>query len=607
MLSDMSDIRSASLEDNEHMAKWPWGLSFQMLRCPAPAIAWSNCRLPYAGGDEALLREFAWQIPTAPRTVWPVEPRKTFYAECYGGDGVQYNGGGVRGAWHGDWLVKGCGTNLLSGYSDEVAATYRRNGRASNSEMLVEAIWGEVLHYALPYGAVRMTAVIRTGETLKSEWEPTGAMGVRQFAWRPASVMRAPAFRVRPENRALIPHDTARVKEAIARLPELLPMPATLSAADIVRLKPRQRLMIGLEEMVRRFGEQMAAAKAKRLSHGTLNTSNLALDGRWNDLHTVSALPGYGYRRNLTPFWNEQASLLSTIELICFFVKKYFPARGAAPTEAMPTKEWLTAAYERFYTDALHRRFVSLCGYPQNVASRVWATQDGQLAMRNLAQTLISLARSGHSHRRPYPEAMQESQVAGDYDLPKILRESAGCQPAGDNWSKLRPLIGDEVLRNTFSEQYRVVEKMMFKESKKQGIAPACFARLVAINCHKAGHIIPQLFNNLLYQKCILLAENKLPSDAARSTAEREIDAIVDLARMVYQEPRNFRTLLWCAGGSTLEYDARFNVLTAITATNKLELPCAAATRGVQPDPEIAHLLQSMRLFWGDRYEEIIK
>jgi hypothetical protein len=327
------------------------------------------------------------------------------------------------------------------------------------------------------------------------------------------------------------------------------------------------------------------------------------LDGHWNDLNTVSALPSYGYRRNLTPFWNEHLSLLSTIELICFFIKKYFPAEGAAPAEALPTKEWLTAAYERFYTDALHRRFVSLCGYPQNVANKIWATPDGQFAMRNLAQTLISLARSGHSHRRPY----HENPVVGDYDLPKILSERAGCQSAGDSLSQLKPLIGDEVLRNTFSEQYRVVEKLMFKESKKQGISPDCFARLVAINCHKAGRVIPQLFTNLLYQKCSFLAENQLPSDQARSATEREIDEIVDHARMVYQEPRHFRTLLWCAGKSTLEYDARVNVLTATTATHKLALPCTPAAWSEQPDPEIGHLLQSMRLFWGDRYEEIIK
>ena len=50
---------------------------------------------------------------------------------------------------------------------------------------------GRVLHYALPYGAARITAVIKTGETLDSEVEPTGALGVREFVWRPTHFMRA--------------------------------------------------------------------------------------------------------------------------------------------------------------------------------------------------------------------------------------------------------------------------------------------------------------------------------------------------------------------------------------------------------------------------------
>ena len=153
----MLDVRRPPNALEEHLAKWPWGLPFQTLQCPAPAVVWSNRRLPYVGGDNGLLEDFAWQIPTVPRAAWPDTPRKTFYAESYGGDGIHQNGGGVRSAWSGDWLVKGTGINLLSGYSDEAAARFRRNGRASLCEILMEAIWGEVLHYALPHGAVRMS------------------------------------------------------------------------------------------------------------------------------------------------------------------------------------------------------------------------------------------------------------------------------------------------------------------------------------------------------------------------------------------------------------------------------------------------------------------
>lgn len=605
-MSSISGASSPASSNDEHLAKWPWGLSFQTLQSPAPVVAWSNRRMAFEGGNEALLQAFAWQIPIGPQSDWQDKPRKTFYAECYGGEGIHNNGGGVRGAWDGDWVVKGTGINLLSGYSDELASTYRRNGRASLCEILMEAIWGEVLHYALPYGAARITAVIKTGETLESGAEPTGALGVREFAWRPAHFMRAPAFLIRPENRALIPHDTARVKAAIACLPRMLPMPPKLSSADIAKLSPLRRLKSGLEEMARRFGEQMAAAKAKRLSHGTLTTSNIGLDGRWNDLNSVCALPSFGYRQNLTPFWDEQCSLLKTIELLCFYIKKYFPAASGEVAEAMPSKEWLTAAYEKFYTEALTRRFVSLCGYPQTVTDRVWTTQDGRFAMWTLAKTLVILARSGHSARRPYDDAMHENRVFGDYHLMKILRMMANCRP-GDRESLMPSLIADQTLRKDFSQQYRAVEKMMFKESKRQGIAAQGFARLVAINCHKVGENIPSLFRNVLYGKCRHLAEDYANSDELQNVIEAAIQPVIDTARMVYQEPRDFRTLLWCVDDSTLEYDARSDVLIANAAGEKAELSCVPAAWGVPPNSLTARLLKEMHAYWGEKYEEMMQ
>jgi hypothetical protein len=612
MLSMTSAGMSRSTESfsgssDKHLARWPWAVSFPMLKSVGTTVAWSNPHLVYEGGDDALIDAFAYQIPKEPPAEWPDASRKTFYAECYGGQGIHHNGGGVRVGWSGDWLVKGIGINLLSGYSDEDAAEYRKNGRAGLGEMLVEAIWGEVLHYALPYGAVRMTAILRTTEKLNDPIESTGGLGIRQFAWRPAHFMRAPAFHVRPENRALIPHDTARVKEAIARLPGLLPMPQRLTPAEIAKLKPLQRLKIGLEEMVRRFGEQMGAAKAKRLSHGTLSTSNVSLDGRWNDLNSISALPGYGYRRNMTPFWEDQNSLLTTIDLLCFYIKKYFPEISGEPPEAMPTKAWLTAAFGKFYQDALARRFVSLCGYPQNVLGRVWVTQHGRLAMHQLAATLIKLARSGYSPRRPFHDAMQENRVAGDYDLMKILKTLSICRNKRNRMSILEPLIKDRPLRACLDQQYGVVEEMMFKEARNQGLSTHGFARLIAINCDKAGRNIPFLFRNVIFEKCQQLAELPTSPEDARAEIARTIQSVIDEARTIYQEPRNFRTLLWCAGQSTLAYDARSDELIMDIAGEETRLSCLPASWNVGSDAEIANLLASMRSYWGERYEEVMQ
>jgi hypothetical protein len=598
----MPDSFDASRYTTEHLAKWPWGLSFQMHRCPAPALIWTNRRLPHASGDTGLLEDFAWQVPIDPLRAGA--PCKTFYAECYGGDGVQNNGGGVRGAWLGDWIIKGSGINLLSGYSDEAAAKYRRHGRASVSEILIEAVWGEILHYALPYGAVRMKAVIVTGERLDNAWEPTGAMGVRQFAWRPAHAMRAPAFKVRPEHRALIPHDVSRVVAAINQLPQILPMPATLSTADVARLSSSKRLTVGLEEMVRRFAEQMATAKVKRLAHGTINSSNIAVDGRWNDLNTVSALPGFGYRKHLTPFWREHASLLSTIDSLCFYITKYFATPNTRQPEAAPTREWLTATYERLYDEALHRRFISLCGYPQKIINQVWTGVDGRLAMRNLAKTMIMIARSGHSHRRPYHEALDETPPLGDYDLASILFTMA--QADSDRQEAiLGTLLHDEKLRLTFKEQYQRVQKLMVKATRKLDVNSDNLRKLIRLNCHKAGMVVPQLFSNRLYETCKTLAENQTISMTTRFRAEADLDEIIDMARTIYQEAPGLTTLLWCAGDIQIVYDARTDTINATVDKRIVVMSCNDLVTCAKQSPVLMRELQRMQQFWGVIFKEL--
>jgi hypothetical protein len=593
------------LDDEVHYAKWPWGLSFSMIATPAAEVVWANRRLPFEGGEDKLLDEFAWHVPLDKSHLTSDARTKTFYAECYGGYGIHHNGGGARCGWTGNWLVKGIGINLLAGYSDEDAAQFRNNGRASLSEILVEAIWGEVLDDALPYGAVRMTAVIRTGESLEGCTHPTGATGIREFVWRPASFMRAPWFHKRPENRVLIPSDTARVKEAIARLPRILPMPAAHSEEELAGMRPLERLKIGLGEMVRRFAEQMAAAKAKRLSHGTLTPSNVCLDGRWNDLNSISALPSYGYRRNMVPFWEDQLSLNRSIELLCFYIGKYFPAASGEPADAMPKTAWLMSLYHRLYEDALARRFVGLCGYPQSVSDRIWAHPYGQATIRLLAERLIYLARSGHSPRRPYHDAMHENTVAGDYDLPNILRRLAAGRL--DNVeANLDDLIGEPDVRTVLMQRYRVVADLMFKEAHAQGISTPAFARLVALNANKAGCNVQFLYRNVIFQKCEQLVEECRDIGELRRAAERMIEPVIDEARVVYQEPRDFTTLLWCGDNKSFAYDARTDQLVADIAGDIHRFP-GGSGMPVDAGEDVAGVVAATSRFWDHDDREIMK
>lgn len=570
-----------------------------MVRTAHATVAWSNRRLPFNGGTTALLDECAWHIPVRGDIRSSANISRTFYAECYGGDGIHHNGGGARCGWHHPWIVKGIGINLLSGYSDEDAASYRNNGRASLSEMCVEAIWGEVLQYALPFGAVRMTAVIHTGELITGGNRSLAGIGVREFVWRPAHFMKAPGFHVRPENRSLIPSDTSRVKEAIARLPDKLPPPASMAAYAFAKLGPVERLTLGMEEMIRRFAEQMAAAKAKRLSHGTLSTSNVSLDGRWNDLNSVSALPGFGFRRNMTPFWTDQVSLQKSIEMLCFYVQKYFPRKDLGP---LPNAAWLSKVYENSYEDALTRRFVGLCGYPHNVSNKIWQTPTGQQSMRDLADILVALAKSGYSPRRPFEDEMQNNRVRGDYQLTKILKTISVAKSAEDADARIIGLMPSKAVRQLFIRHYMIVKHLMFEEANWQGVNDNFFSRLAAINCAKADRNITSLYRNVLFTRCDEAASPDLPVESLAERVTDLAEPLIDEARMVYEEAINFTTLLWCRGSETVSYDAHDGkVVVSLDDNGSPHSPGRdlAVSRN--------NAIRSMETYWGSELKEIMR
>jgi hypothetical protein len=309
----------------------------------------------------------------------------------------------------------------------------------------------------------------------------------------------------------------------------------------------------------------------------------------------------------MTPFWDDHLSLTKSIEPLCFYINKYLPAGSGIEPAGLPTSAWLSGLYLRHYRSALARRFVALCGYPEIVANRIWGTKDGQMAMRALSAHLITLARSGHSARRPYNDEMQINTVFGDYNLPKILKKMTIPDSASGSEPALAVLIADHELRNAFIEQYRVVEKMMYTEARKQGVPASSFARLVAINCNKASRNIPFLFRNVIFRECRRLAEEHPDLATLRHQTELMIQPVIDEARVLYQTASDFKTLLWCLGKMTLEYDARSNCLNADIAGKKTELSCIWGSGHPELSTDVAHLLSSMHTYWGNTYKEIMQ
>jgi hypothetical protein len=609
-MNDLADIRLQS----EHI-NLPWAVPFTMRQIPGAELAWTNGRLPYAGGDAALLDDFAWQVPLWSSDVPEATASKTFYAERYGGSGIHKNGGGVRAALSGDWLVKAIGINILSGYTDEQAAE-RYNGRSRIVDIMIEAVWGEAIHYALPYGAVRYNCIITDGGQVR---DSKSALGVREFAWRPAHFMRAPHFRPREENRTLIPSDVERVKEAIARLPDMLPKPSNRSEEDLTKLSPLNRLFVGLDEMVRRFAEQMATAKAKRIPHGTITPSNICLDGRWIDLQSLTALPGYGTMKITNPFWTEYLSLGETLNYLCFYIWKYFPAAYDLKPEDMPTPDWLNGLYLRYFDDAQDKRFVALCGFPQVVADKVWAESHGKLAMKSLANTLYTIARSGHSARRPYHGHPDGQSDFGDYDLGLILSATAYVFQKNAGYSnaeiakilnvKLTPIFADTRLRQQFIQRYLALAKLMYAESSKQGVGDAALARLLTINSRKASLDNQFLYRDVMMNQVLGMVDDYPDMRVFRQHAEDLIDSVSDQARLLYQDPITLTTLIWCQSANVINYDAMQDILKI--SLNGIE---HVVERETVFNPSLApladdvqQLINAMKVYWRGEIEEILK
>lgn len=254
---------------------------------------------------------------------------KTFYAERYGGSGIQRNGGGARCGFDGCYQVKGIGANLLVGEGTERGHS---SGVLGACEAMYEALWSEVLDQILPYGAIRTRAVLlveeREGATSAHCQEaPSRALLVREPAIRPAHFERAPYFRMRPDITGQLSHDAQRLKAVMPLLPASLPAPPTGFSEDA--LHDLQHYCIeGLCEVARRQALQMGFCRTRFLRL-TTSPSNTAMDGRLLDFNGLSCLfPGdhhydFEYKLRLTEMMKEPVLLQQGLSNICLYLGKY--------------------------------------------------------------------------------------------------------------------------------------------------------------------------------------------------------------------------------------------------------------------------------------------
>jgi hypothetical protein len=494
---------------------------FKANRARFPEIVWNNSD----GLEKVDINKHAYFIPFKDDSAnATLAESKVFYAERYGGEGLGANGGGVRCGLDGAFQIKGIGRNLLAGHSTDFFHSY---GGASLNEGIVESIWGEILHSALPHQAVRIHGLIGTGTRVpllipKEGCDPTTARAliVRQAAIRPAHFMRSVFYKPSDAMQAA-PKDAVRTRLAIESLG--LALGAIYDPSR--RADFDEKINYYLEQMVFRFAAQIACARAKRIMHGSLIASNISLDGRWLDFSTTSAMPDYGQiiiSTGAPDFLHEENLLELTIKDLLFYFHKYAPR--SLGVKLITHKElWLK--FVSFMNMRLQIEFLKLTGIVEGEVLNISPT-----TRSNLYNLMKLIMVQGNSVKYSILSGAPMPSQTGSFQLNRILSTAVLCLTRESLDKELRHVLSDDSLRQIFIDhywQFREEYLISFLESKR------CSPRtLMILNCLRLNKTIPELFRPNLYEE----VENLLLREGSVSDF---INEKVEYARSLLAEPTN--------------------------------------------------------------------
>ena len=469
---------------------------------------WPNCRIDWHA--PALCRlplQFAVGLPVVSEDGPPpasADQCVELIAERYGGQGLRMNGGGVRCGNLGTMQVKGIGANLLAGEGTDF---WHRHGALSLQDAVRETIWGELIHHALPFGAVRAGAVLTTGTRFAVEvgeekapgWVPR-ALLVRELALRPAHFMRSVFFRPSAAT-AHLPSDAARTRDACGEaLPHLRLALSAVSwtnsaapglpniSADGAAAQPS--LGDCWREVWRRAAWQLAAACAKRLMHGTLTASNIAVDGRWLDFGTCTALRDHGraiVAVDAKDLWSQDQIVLAAIDDLAFYQWKYLDRPAY---DALAVAQW-PQLFKRTYEARLAMEFAKLSGIPESLLLGL-----NTALVRSFSLTALRVARQGT--RRPYLYFGGGSHPmptrSGRNDLSAALRTLAILDSQPDANEALAKDVLDEPLRGNLIASFFSLRTAALATSSAAARPSAAIS--LADQCKRANTPLDALFRH---------------------------------------------------------------------------------------------------------------
>ena len=460
--------------------------------------------------EQALLDAFAWATPDEndDPSVFSSETR-TLFADFYGGSGIGKNiGSGRAAAFLGKIRVqlKGLKTSLVG-----EKGKLHSNGKLPMVSASEEAIFGEINHRQMPYGANRVFLIIdrgtstpyikRPGEKPRSADRDT--IMVREDPIRPAQFMLLNQ-RDRVQTGKFVPLeiDPKETRNALAHgfgvEPEGL---STQSGVTKI-----------ISEYVQRIAVQYARSFAGlKLYHGATSPSNIELNGRFLDFGPESAQPGHG---PIQFNWiNEPAGETGEIkaELIESFLNE-LQFRIDVHWTSKDVDGFL-ALFDQAYKKQLRIEFLGLLGWPSHLCSfLVEQSEEGPW----LADLLHSLATSGSSVYDP--EKMTDSlKGPPKYSLAAIIEELlqmvSGTKSEVREAAKRLSISSNDLARfQRAAELFFQTQARVEKSAKKEGVAPNILRKYMLMSSRLKNQNTPDLYRWNLRKTARQMSERYLES-----------------------------------------------------------------------------------------------
>jgi len=318
---------------------------FECCKVHNPKVIWADHSLLTDNNPESitsfhknLIQENAYVIKDTPSFAdLKLDPSdtKTLMAERYGGLGIGKNGGGGRCGNSEKYQLKGIGANCMVGDHDDEIHKY---GGLDAPLAIIETIYTYLLSSVLPLGAVRIHGLVLIGKESGIYHHPAnkcwGVIMLRDNCLRPAHFMRAPFFESCCEYRSMLIDDVARVRKINRELYRIF--------------KGANGFIHYLGRFLRNCANQFGFARAARIMHGTLSPSNIAIDGKWLDVHMASFVSGGINQGYCSDFYSEHSAPLEYATEILHGFAKYNRLSLSPKPLANYYAEQFDAYFERY-------------------------------------------------------------------------------------------------------------------------------------------------------------------------------------------------------------------------------------------------------------------